>query len=231
MSPPPNRTAGRRRHRRAGDRVGRRRLVAPRAAGPDHRPRRSRPDPADPQTQRRPSRLERRPLRVHARVLETDTGRTLYGRRQGMIEPVFANTKFNRRVDRFLRRGRAACRSEWRLITATTPPQARHRYPRRLNAARRRRPHDAARQSARRARFTQQPPRKAAVSRSGRQRRQARPTLCASAANNSRRSRSRPSQKMIAPKSASFHGGATPRAIQFRPLSRVLCGTFDRCCC
>jgi hypothetical protein len=52
-------------------------------------------------------------------VLETDTGRDLYSKRQGMIEPVFANTKFNRRMDRFLRRGRAACRSEWRLITAT----------------------------------------------------------------------------------------------------------------
>ena len=36
-----------------------------------------------------------------------------------MIEPVFADTKFNRRADRFLRRGRAAARSEWRLITAT----------------------------------------------------------------------------------------------------------------
>ena len=52
-------------------------------------------------------------------VLETDLGRGLYGKRQVMIEPVFANTKFNRRIDRFLRRGRAACRSEWRLITAT----------------------------------------------------------------------------------------------------------------
>jgi hypothetical protein len=52
-------------------------------------------------------------------VLQTDTGRDLYSKRQGMIEPVFANTKFNRRIDRFLRRGRAACRSEWRLITAT----------------------------------------------------------------------------------------------------------------
>jgi transposase len=52
-------------------------------------------------------------------VLETDTGRALYRKRQAMIEPVFANTKFNRRIDRFLRRGRAACRSEWRLITAT----------------------------------------------------------------------------------------------------------------
>lgn len=36
-----------------------------------------------------------------------------------MIEPVFADTKFNRRMDRFLRRGRSACRSEWRLIAAT----------------------------------------------------------------------------------------------------------------
>jgi hypothetical protein len=27
-----------------------------------------------------------------------------------MIEPVFANTKFNRRIDRFQRRGRSAAR-------------------------------------------------------------------------------------------------------------------------
>ena len=36
-----------------------------------------------------------------------------------MIEPVFADTNFNRRADRFLCRGRAAARAEWRLITAT----------------------------------------------------------------------------------------------------------------
>jgi len=36
-----------------------------------------------------------------------------------MIEPVFAHTKFNRRIDLFQRRGRSAARSEWRLITAT----------------------------------------------------------------------------------------------------------------
>jgi hypothetical protein len=36
-----------------------------------------------------------------------------------MIEPVFADAKFNRRAARFLRRGRAAVRAEWRLITAT----------------------------------------------------------------------------------------------------------------
>jgi hypothetical protein len=53
------------------------------------------------------------------RVLATDRGGELYAKRQGMIEPVFADTKFNRRCDRFQRRGRSAARSEWRLITAT----------------------------------------------------------------------------------------------------------------
>jgi transposase len=52
------------------------------------------------------------------RVLSTDRGGELYRKRNGMIEPVFANTKFNRRIDRFQRRGRAA-RSEWRLTLAT----------------------------------------------------------------------------------------------------------------
>jgi transposase len=52
------------------------------------------------------------------RALATDRGGALYAKRQGMIEPVFADTKFNRRVDRFLRRGRAAARSEWRLTNA-----------------------------------------------------------------------------------------------------------------
>ena len=53
------------------------------------------------------------------RVLGSDIGAALYAKRQELIEPVFANTKFNRRIDRFQRRGRAACRSEWRLINAT----------------------------------------------------------------------------------------------------------------
>jgi transposase len=52
------------------------------------------------------------------RVLATEPGGALYARRQTMIEPVFADTKFNRRIDRFLRRGRSAARSEWRLTNA-----------------------------------------------------------------------------------------------------------------
>jgi hypothetical protein len=54
------------------------------------------------------------------RVLATDRGGELYAKRKGMIESVFADTKFNRRCDRFQRRGRSAARSEWRLITART---------------------------------------------------------------------------------------------------------------
>lgn len=53
------------------------------------------------------------------RLLDTPDGKALYRRRQQMIEPVFANTKFNRGITRFHRRGLAACRAEWRLIAAT----------------------------------------------------------------------------------------------------------------
>jgi len=52
-------------------------------------------------------------------LLATDEGKALYRQRQAIIEPVFAQTKHNRRIDRFQRRGLRACRAEWRLITAT----------------------------------------------------------------------------------------------------------------
>jgi hypothetical protein len=58
------------------------------------------------------------PYAFMRRVLATDAGGELYAKRQTMIEPVFADTKFNRRIDRFLRRGRSAARSEWRLTNA-----------------------------------------------------------------------------------------------------------------
>jgi hypothetical protein len=53
------------------------------------------------------------------RVLGTDHGRALYKKRKHSIEPVFGQIKANRRIDRFQRRGRAAVRSEWRLIAAS----------------------------------------------------------------------------------------------------------------
>jgi hypothetical protein len=62
------------------------------------------------------------------RVLEGELAGELYRQRQVMIEPVFADTKFNRRIDRFLRRGRSAARSEWRLITASGNLLKLHRH-------------------------------------------------------------------------------------------------------
>jgi Transposase DDE domain len=62
------------------------------------------------------------------RVLQSDLGNALYRKRQAMIEPVYGQTKFNRRIDRFQRRGRAAARSEWRLITATHNLLKLHRH-------------------------------------------------------------------------------------------------------
>jgi transposase len=51
--------------------------------------------------------------------LTSERGRKLYAKRKVTIEPVFGQIKYNRHIDRFMRRGRAAARSEWRLITAT----------------------------------------------------------------------------------------------------------------
>jgi transposase len=53
------------------------------------------------------------------RVLATPEGQALYRRRQQIVEPVFANTKFIRGATRFQRRGLAACRAEWKLLAAT----------------------------------------------------------------------------------------------------------------
>jgi hypothetical protein len=67
------------------------------------------------------------------RALQAERGKTLYKQRKALIEPVFGHTKFNRRIERFQRRGLAACRSEWRLIAAThnltqaLPPPTRRR--------------------------------------------------------------------------------------------------------
>ncbi len=53
------------------------------------------------------------------RILATPEGRALYRRRQQIVEPVFANTKFIRGATRFQRRGLVACRAEWKLLAAT----------------------------------------------------------------------------------------------------------------
>ncbi|MBS1884586.1 MAG: transposase [Actinobacteria bacterium] len=62
------------------------------------------------------------------RALRTPTGADLYRRRKWMVEPVFADIKFNRRAGRFRRRGLGAVRSEWRLLTATHNLLRLHRH-------------------------------------------------------------------------------------------------------
>jgi len=53
------------------------------------------------------------------RKLLTERGRTLYKLRGQTVEPVFGQIKAVRGIDRFMRRGLEACRSEWSLICAT----------------------------------------------------------------------------------------------------------------
>jgi transposase len=51
--------------------------------------------------------------------LATPQGQAFYKRRSQIIEPVFGQIKDPRGIRRFQRRGLTACRSEWKLITAT----------------------------------------------------------------------------------------------------------------
>ncbi len=53
------------------------------------------------------------------RMLASEAGHALYKHRKATVEPVSAQIKFNRKINRFQRRGRAAALSEWRLVAAT----------------------------------------------------------------------------------------------------------------
>jgi transposase len=61
-------------------------------------------------------------------VLATEHGGDLYRKRKQMIEPVFGHTRHNRGVTQFLRRGRSAVRTEWRLLMATHNLTKLHRH-------------------------------------------------------------------------------------------------------
>lgn len=68
----------------------------------------------------------RGPLRANAtsvekmdRKVSKKAGQELYRRRQQMVEPVFGQIKEPRGIRRFMRRGKAAADSEWKLIAGT----------------------------------------------------------------------------------------------------------------
>lgn len=76
--------------------------------------------PPDAQTRTEPAKSRRSEgCRRMRQKLRGERARKLYGQRQAIIEPVFAQTKVIRGIDRFQRRGLAACRAELRLIAAT----------------------------------------------------------------------------------------------------------------
>ena len=60
--------------------------------------------------------------------LATEEGHTSYGLRKITIEPVYGQIKHNRGITAFMRRGRAAVQSEWRLIAATHNLLKLHRH-------------------------------------------------------------------------------------------------------
>lgn len=48
--------------------------------------------------------------------IDTPAGRARYGRRLATVEPVFANVRYNKRLDRFTLRGRAKVDGQWKLF-------------------------------------------------------------------------------------------------------------------
>jgi len=64
-----------------------------------------------------PARLS--PRERMERKLLTKRGRALYKKRSQTVEPVFGQIKETRDCDHFMRRGKWACDSEWKLICAT----------------------------------------------------------------------------------------------------------------
>jgi transposase len=61
-------------------------------------------------------------------VLTCEVGEQLYRKRKQMVEPVFGHSRHNRGVTRFVRRGREAVRTEWRLTMMTHNLTKLHRH-------------------------------------------------------------------------------------------------------
>lgn len=69
------------------------------------------PDPSEPEPEGTPMR------RAMAAKLRTEGGRSIYGRRKAIVEPVFGQIKGARGFRRFSLRGLEKVRSEWTLVT------------------------------------------------------------------------------------------------------------------
>jgi Transposase DDE domain len=49
------------------------------------------------------------------RKIDSDGGRRLYGRRIATVEPVFANLRHHKKLDRFTLRGQTKVDTQWKL--------------------------------------------------------------------------------------------------------------------
>lgn len=62
-------------------------------------------------------RCEDDPGEQMRRAIDSEAGRALYSQRIGTVEPVFANIRHNKRLDRFTLRGRAKVNTQWHLYS------------------------------------------------------------------------------------------------------------------
>jgi hypothetical protein len=60
--------------------------------------------------------------------ISTEIGAELYKQRGQLIEPIFGDTQHNLGFIRFHRRGRAAARTEWRLMATTHNLRKLHQH-------------------------------------------------------------------------------------------------------
>jgi hypothetical protein len=60
-------------------------------------------------------RAESHTARMQQRI-DTPEGRARYGQRFATVEPVFANVRHNKRLDRFTLRGRVKVEAQWQLF-------------------------------------------------------------------------------------------------------------------
>lgn len=78
-----------------------------------------RKNPAPKEVSERPARAGASPIEQMDHKVSSKAGRDLYKKRQHIVEPVFGQIKDARGARRFMRKGKQAADSEWKLLCAT----------------------------------------------------------------------------------------------------------------
>jgi len=76
--------------------------------------------------------LTRKPRVTHSERMreriDSDEGRERYGQRLGVVEPVFANIRYNKGLDRFTLRGQTKVDGQWKLFALVHNIEKMARY-------------------------------------------------------------------------------------------------------